>query len=150
MSEPVDSAAVAAAAAAAAAAADEAPGTRQGGQYLSSLAVEDLREYDALVMATVCLLIGLLLAVKCGKVLSRIQAADAAARDEELLLGSRTKSSALGTQDSARRRRRKKKGKKNSRKSSALPQYQHQSDSSDEDEDIDDLEAEEKAFLDSV
>lgn len=98
--------------------------------YLSTLAVEDLREYDALILATVILVIGFVLAVRCSRVLTRMQETDVHRKKSSLL----RESAASGLiRDTTRRR------------------YKPSITSEDDDEDyLDDLAAEEEAFLDEV
>lgn len=98
--------------------------------YLSSLAVEDLREYDAILLSVLILLIGLFLSIKCGKLLSRLRE-----KHKESLAKS-TSSALLDNETSARKRRKQTAGKKGR----VL----------DSDDELDDLAAEEQAFLEQV
>ena len=107
-------------------------GSERTTHYLSSLAVEDLREYDALLLAMVLLLIGLLLSARCSRLLSRLR--------EARTDGSVASASALTvTDEGVRATRRRKNGNKKKTATAASS-----------DEDIDDLAAEEQAFLDNV
>ena len=117
---------------------DAAPETRSSslaGHYLSSLAVEDLREYDALLLATVLLLVGLVLSARCSRVLTRLREA----RDAKRLAqrGGAGSVVAVGGDSKSPNTRRRKKG------SGKV----HELSSGDE---MDDLAAEEQAFLDDV
>lgn len=98
--------------------------------YLSSLAVEDLREYDALLVAVVFLVLGMLLAVRCSKGLQRLRESRVQTRTGD---AHKTTTSSDGG-GSARKR---KAGKKTARDIGS-------------DEDIDNLAAEEQAFLEEV
>ena len=111
--------------------------------YLTSLAVEDLREYDALLLATLLLLIGLFLSARCSRVLTSLR--------EARHNGAASKLSAVlvGGEDVSARRRSKARQKRRGKKPAAATAAAGQSSSSEEVE-LDDLAAEEQAFLDAV
>jgi hypothetical protein len=113
-----------------------------GRMYLSSLAVEDLREYDALLLAVVLLLLGLLVSARCSRVLAGLHDARVVTARSAAATASSAGGGAVvgGSRPDARRRQKK---NKNGTK------RKEEADSS-ADEEADDLAAEEQAFLNDV